>query len=60
MDLDKEAAFAHALAGNNLYVEAHAGTGKTHFLQKCAAALRERGKIVQRCALTHVAMANLR
>jgi hypothetical protein len=59
LDLDEEAAFAHVLAGNSLYVEAHAGTGKTHFLRRCAAALREQGKTVQMCALTHVATANL-
>jgi hypothetical protein len=60
VDLDEEAAFAHVLAGNSLYIEAHAGAGKRHFLRKRATALRGQGKTVQMCALTHVATANLR
>ena len=60
VDVDEEAAFAHVLGGGILYVEAHAGTGKSHFLRTCADKLRRQSKEVQCCALTHVATANMR
>jgi hypothetical protein len=59
-DLTEEEAFNHVLDGGSLCIEAYAGTGKSTFLRRCAAALREKGKRVQCCALTHVAVANLR
>jgi len=60
VDLDEAMAYEHVRAGGSLYIEAHAGTGKTYFLRECARLLREQGKEVRMCALTHVATANLR
>ena len=59
-DLGEEAAYEHVRAGGSLYIEAHAGTGKSYFLRECARILRAQGKEVQMCALTHVATMNLR
>ena len=58
-DVGEEAALAHVLAGGSLCVDSMAGTGKTFFLRKCIARLREAGKRVVCCATTHVAAANL-
>ena len=60
VDVSEADALAHVLWGKSTYIEAHAGTGKSHFLRQCAQGLREQGKTVQMCALTHVATANLR
>ena len=59
LSVNEEEAERHVLAGGGLCIEALAGTGKSTFLRHLAARLRENGRSVLMCAVTHVATANL-
>ena len=58
-DVDEAEALVRLLRGESLYLEGHAGTGKSTFLRRVREALEAQGKTVYCAAKTHVASANV-